>query len=376
LTETQDNSRVKIFAATNPKDRTSKFGEYAEPKDGWASLDIDSSESWDSSRGWRVTRLDGAKCENVAQRKLIYEGLQTIEGFENLLKLGENNPEYFTMGRGWFPEASAQVVIINEQLFAKAKGYYTFSGPTVAAAGVDMAFDGNDSVIFTLLRHGSAVGWTDARGEFQKFKDERRVIQIEQQFVLEKRDTIEQSKAIIKLCEEVFVKPRWLSTDRTGNGTGVHDALCSMFGPEVFGIMFGWSATDTRILEDDSHQCSEIYHDIVTEMSFAVRRFIETDLIKLNPGINWNQLERETVPRRYSQQGRGILRIESKKDFKKRNSGNSPDRFDSLIIAVHGVRMNEGISGKMVENPKQIKKLSSQQQHGVVDVLDFLDMST
>ncbi len=376
LTETQDNSRVKIFAATNPKDRTSKFGEYAEPKDGWASLDIDSSESWDSSRGWRVTRLDGAKCENVAQRKLIYEGLQTIEGFENLLKLGENNPEYFTMGRGWFPEASAQVVIINEQLFAKAKGYYTFSGPTVAAAGVDMAFDGNDSVIFTLLRHGSAVGWTDARGEFQKFKDERRVIQIEQQFVLEKRDTIEQSKAIIKLCEEVFVKPRWLSTDRTGNGTGVHDALCSMFGPEVFGIMFGWSATDTRILDDDSHQCSEIYHDIVTEMSFAVRRFIETDLIKLNPGINWNQLERETVPRRYSQQGRGILRIESKRDFKKRNSGNSPDRFDSLIIAVHGVRMNEGISGKMVENPKQIKKSSSQQQHGVVDVLDFLDMST
>jgi hypothetical protein len=246
----------------------------------------------------------------------------------------------------------------------------------VAAAGVDMAFDGNDSVIFTLLRQGSAIGWTDTRGEFHKFQSERRVIQIEQQFVLEKCDTIEQSKAIMKLCGELFVKPRWLSTDRTGNGTGVHDALCSMFGPEVFGIMFGWSATDTRILEDDSHQCSEIYHDIVTEMSFAVRRFMETDLIKLNIGINWNQLERETVPRRYQQKGRGILQIESKKDFKKRNSGSSPDRFDSLIIAVHGVRMNEGISGRMVENPKQIKQSSSKQQHGVVDVLEFLDMST
>jgi hypothetical protein len=103
---------------------------------------------------------------------------------------------------------------------------------------------------------------------------------------------------------------------------------------------------------------------------------METDLIKLNIGINWNQLERETVPRRYQQKGRGILQIESKKDFKKRNSGSSPDRFDSLIIAVHGVRMNEGISGRMVENPKQIKQSSSRQQHGVVDVLEFLDMST
>jgi hypothetical protein len=376
LTEESQGDRVKVFAATNPKDRNSKFGILAEPKNGWSSIDIDEHETWTSAKGWNVVRLDGARCENVEQKKIVFPGLQTWEGFERLLKLGTDNPEYFTMARGWFPESSAQVVIVNEQLFSNSKGLYTFSGPTVAAAGVDMAFDGNDSVIYTLLRHGSAIGWTDIRGEFHKFKTERRVIQVEQQFVLGKCDTIEQSKAIMKLSNELFVKPQWLSTDRTGNGTGVHDALCSMFGPEVFGIMFGWAATDTRILDDDSHQCSEIYHDIVTEMAFAVRRFMETDLIKLNPGISWNQLEKETVPRRYSQQGRGILRIESKKDFKKRNSNNSPDRFDSLIIAVHGVRMNAGMSGLMVENPAQTKQPAHKQQHGVVDVLEFLDMST
>ncbi len=377
LTETVDSSHVKIFAATNPKDRTSKFGEYAEPKDGWASLDVDSSEEWDSSRGWHVTRLDGARCENVVQGKLIYPGLQTLEGFNNLLKLGENNPEYYTMGRGWFPEANSQVVIISENVFNNAKGLFTFSGPTIAAAGIDLAFEGGDQAIMTLLRHGLATGWTDMRGEFRPFKSERRVIQVEQQFPLEKLDTIAQTNNIIKLCRDLSVKPRWLSVDRTGNGSGVHDALKNMFGADTFGIVFGWAATDTRILDDDTEVCSEVYDDIITEMAFSLRKFMEVDLIKLHPGINWNALERETVTRRYGQKGRGILRIESKKDYKKRHSGISPDRFDSLMIAVHGVRTNEGISGKMVENPiKPQQNNASRQSHGIVDTLEFIDMST
>lgn len=376
LTETVDSSHVKIFAATNPKDRTSKFGEYAEPKFGWSSLDIDLTEEWESARGWHVTRLDGAKCENVEEKRIIYPGLQTWEGFERLLKMGTDNAEYYTMARGWFPEASAQVVIVNASMFENSKGLYTFSGPTITAAGVDLAFEGNDMAFFTLLRHGMAIGWTDKRGEFQKFKDERRVVQVEQQIPLEKKDTLEQTRNIIRLCKETGVKAQWLAVDRTGNGTGVHDALRSMFGDQVFGIMFGWAASDTRILEDDTEVCSERYHDIITEMAFAVRKFMETDTLKLNPGINWNALERETITRRYSQQGRGMLKIEPKKEFKKRYSGQSPDRFDSLLVAIHGVRMNEGISTRMVQNPIDQSKNRRPVEHGIVDVLDFIDMST
>lgn len=376
LTEETDNSHVKVFAATNPKDRNSKFGSLSEPQNGWSSVDIDRDETWQSSRGWNVIRLDGAKCENVEQKRVVFPGLQTWEGFERLLKLGTDNPEYFTMARGWFPESSASVVIINEPMFERAKGIYVFSGPTTTAGGVDMAFDGNDSVVYTVARFGMSTGWTDIRGDFHRFKEERRVVQIEQQITLEKKDTLEQSKSIIRLSRDLGVKPAWLTVDRTGNGTGVHDALQSMFGPDVFGVMFSWSATDTRILDDDSETCSERYHDIVTEMAFAIRKFMETDTLKLNPGINWNNLSKETVTRRYSQVGRGFLRIESKKDFKKRNSGVSPDRFDSLLLAVHGIRMNEGISASMVNSPKQRVATSRMPQHGIVDTLDFIDMST
>jgi hypothetical protein len=311
----------------------------------------------------------------VEQKKVVFPGLQTWEGFERLLKLGTDNPEYFTMARGWFPESSAQVVIINEPMFERAKGIYVFSGPTTTAGGIDMAFDGNDSVIYTVARFGMATGWTDIRGDFHKFKQERRVVQIEQQITLEKKDTLEQARSIIRLSRDLSVKPAWLTVDRTGNGTGVHDALQSMFGPDVFGVMFSWAASDTRILEDDSEACSERYNDVVTEMAFSVRKFMETDTLKLNPGINWNNLGKETVTRRYSQIGRGFLRIESKKDFKKRHGGVSPDRFDSLLLAVHGIRMNEGISASMVDSPQKREAMSRLPQHGIVDTIEFIDMS-
>jgi len=376
LTEEIDMSHVKVMAATNPKDRNSKFGQLSEPETGWSSVDIDVDETWKSSKGWNVVRLDGARCENVTEKKVVFPGLQTWEGFARLLKLGTDNPEYFTMARGWFPEASAAVVIVSPAMFQRAKGFYFFSGPTITAGGLDPAFEGNDTIPFTCLRSGVATGWTDVQGTFHAFPSERRVIQAEQQIVMEKKETIEQSHAVIRLCKDMGIKPRWMTTDRTGNGTGLHDALKSMFGSDVFGVMFGWAPTDTKILDDDSETCEERYHDIITEMAFALRKFIEADLFKLNPGINWNTLEKQTVTRRYHQKGRGILQIESKKEFKKRHSGESPDRFDSLIVGVHGIRMNEGMSGRLVENPVKVaRKPVSQTQHGIVDSLEFIDMS-
>lgn len=375
LTEEVDQSHVRIFAATNPKDRTSKLGQLCEPKNGWASVDMDVHETWEAASGWNVVRLDGARCENVEQRKIVYPGFQTYEGFERLLKLGTDNPEYYTMARGWFPEQSAQVVIVGTKLFSRSKGFYTWSGPTITAAGVDPAFEGGDLMPMTILRVGNAVGWTDAHGEYHKFLTERRVIQIEQQIMMEKAETMDQSRKTIKLCKEMSIKPRWLTVDRTGNGTGYHDCLKGMFGPSVFGVMFSWAPTDTRILDDDTDTPEELYADIVTEMAWAVRKYMETDLLKLNPGINWNALEKQTTTRRYSQVGRGIVKIESKKDFKKRSNGESPDRFDSLLVAVHGVRMNAGMSGSFVENPVKPERAPRDQPTvGIVDSLDFMDV--
>lgn len=376
LTEEAEGRQVRVLAATNPKSRQSRFAQMAEPRDGWSSVDIDVHEEWEAASGWHVTRLDGAKCENVQQRKIVFPGLMTYEGYMNLLKKGVDNAEYYTMGRGWFPEENAQAVIITESLFSAAKGIVTFSGPTISSGSVDLAFEGGDSVVFTHMRHGEAAGWTDTSGRYHPLRLGQRAIQIEQQIMMEKRPTLEQSRAIMRLCNDLGVKPQWLAVDRTGNGTGVHDTLQTLFGPEVLGVMFSWAATNTKILNEDTDTCAERYYDIITEMAFAVSKFMETQVLFLNPSHNWNKLEGQTTTRRYFQVGRGIVRIQSKKEFKKLHANESPDNFDSMIIGVHNIRLNAGISAQMVSDARsKIKQVYRRPVHGVVDELEFEDMT-
>lgn len=73
--------RIKIFAASNPKDRTSEFGKRCEPIAGWGSVDCEDDFEWKSRDGWQVLRLDAARCENVIEQKIVFPGLQTNEGY-------------------------------------------------------------------------------------------------------------------------------------------------------------------------------------------------------------------------------------------------------------------------------------------------------
>jgi len=375
LTDDSEGQNVKIFAATNPRDSHSRFGVLAEPENGWASVDIENDETWTSSSGFNVIRLDGARSENVVEQREVFPGLQTYEGFERLRRVGEKSPEYYTMARGWFPQADAATSVMTERLLARMKGTFVFSGPAISFAAVDLAFEGGDSRIFTFGRTGLASGWTDSTGKFHSFGSlSRRVIQLEQQSAMPKADTLDQARAIMRMCKNANVQPAWLAVDRTGAGTGVHDVLCRIFGSDVLGIMFSWSATDSRILEDDQEICAAQYDDIVTEMAFAVRKLAETDVLKLHSSVNWLEFEKQSVARRYRQTGRGFLRLESKSDYKSRANGKSPDYFDSAIMAVHCARMNTNLVGEMVANRPIEKNYVHEPRVGVVDSLDFLDM--
>lgn len=86
--------RIKIFAASNPKDRTSEFGKRCEPIAGWGSVDCEDDFEWKSRDGWQVLRLDAARCENVTQKKIMFAGLQTHEGYQAYESKGRT-AEYF-----------------------------------------------------------------------------------------------------------------------------------------------------------------------------------------------------------------------------------------------------------------------------------------
>ena len=364
---------IKVFGASNPKDRTSDFGQRCEPKDGWGSIDAEEDFEWESKEGYHVLRLDAARCENVVEKKIIYPGLQTYQGFMGYMARGRT-AEAMTMARGWFPEEGQAMSIITPSMMNNAMGMLRFVGPVVPLAAFDLALEGNDQVMCSYGRFGMCDGWTDQAGKFHEFKSPRTALQLDSQMPFPKRPTIEQAQAIIKFCKQMRISPNWLAVDRTGNGSGIHDSLCTLFGNEVMGINYSWAASETHILGEDSQRANELYNGVVTELLFGLAKYIEFEYLKISPGFRNEELVRQATARRYKQKGKGMVRVESKGEYCKRTRSSSPDALDSLSILVYLMRQRSGITATMTET-KRVEPSADMKLKSIVDSVEFVDFS-
>lgn len=358
--DTSTRGRIKVFAASNPRDRTSQFGQRCEPKHGWGSIDIEQDKDWFSRDGWRVIRLDAADCENVVHRRVVFHGLQTYEGFMSYVSRGRT-AEASTMARGWFPDEGISMGVISPAMMDNAIGVVRFIGPVVPLAAFDLALEGVDQVLCSYGRFGLADGWTARDGRFREFPKARTMLQLDSQIPFPKAKTLEQAQAIIKFCKQMRISPNWLCVDRTGNGAGIHDMLCSLFGTEVMGLNYSWAATDTPIMGDDSQKANELYNGLVTELLFALSKYLEFEWLKISPSFSNEDLVKQAIGRRYTQKGKGLVRVEAKKEYIKRTRMSSPDALDSLSMLVHLMRVRGGNVATMTEKAPEpfVKEIES-----------------
>lgn len=352
LSNTDGVEQFKIFAAFNPKDQNGACGVRCEPAEGgWSNFDLDTSFRWKSVRGWDVVRLDGYQVENVVKGAMVYPGLQTKAGLERIIQNagGVNTPGYYTFARGAFPVLGANLVIIPQHLLNEVQGEFQFVSST-PVAGVDIALEGDDNAVMTVGRYGLATGWRSRPsrefpdGELKTFLDSngrpvrRQVIQIDQQFRLPKAETLTMARSIRELCENAAVDPEWLCVDRTVNGAGVHDYLKATWGP-VKGVNPSFSATEIKILAEDTEFPNQLYERLVTELWYAMRKFFEHAYIKISPTVPVERLFHELTTRQFNTSARGKIKVETKIDYKSRGN-KSPDYADSLSLLLHGVRLN------------------------------------
>lgn len=372
-TMTRENAgHIKVFAASNPKDRTSHFGKLCEPKRGWGSIDCEEDFEWLSRDNWHVLRLDAARCENVVEKRVVYPGLQTYDGFMNYESRGRT-AEYFTMARGWFPQEGVSMAIITPAMMDNSVGIVRFIGSVVPLAAFDLALEGNDQLMCTYGRFGLSDGWTPLSGKFQAFDKPRTVLQVDSQMPFPKGDTVKQTQAIIRFCQQMKIGPGWVCVDRTGNGSGVHDNLKNLFGSEVMGVNYSTAATETHILGDDSQRANEMYNGIVTELIFGLGKFLEFGYLKISPGFRHEELVREATGRRYKQKGRGLVRVESKAEYCKRTRQKSPDALDSLSLLVFLMRQRSDSVPTMTA-PKAERPVHERPMRGI-ERMEFVDFS-
>jgi hypothetical protein len=375
--------RFKICAPFNPKDPNGPCAQRCEPKDSWASIDIETSEQWDSKRGWRVTRLDAYKSENVLEGTEKFYGLQTKEGLEKLIQNagGVGTPGYYTMARGWFPPSGVDVAVIPQHLMHDLPGEFIFVDTPEICAGVDVALEGEDSAIMCLGRCGRASGFrrpkTDSfpLGEVVEFKGpagnpvRRYAVQLDSIFALPKGDTTRLVAEIKKVCLGARVNGSYLGIDRTGNGAGVHDILVRTFHSSTKGINPSTTPTERRILEEDQMLPCDEYSLLMTELWFGLRKYIEYGFTKVHPNVPQDPLFHEMTGR-HMDLGGIKTRVESKKAYRSRGN-KSPDRADAFTLMLHAVRLNLdgppsatnlGIADKIQGRAKQRIGLTDRQE--------------
>lgn len=358
ISQIQGPEMVKIAIAFNPESTSQLVVKMSEPEGGWSADDLDKLYDWTSEYGWRVCRLDAAQCENVKQKKAIYAGLQTYEGYTSYLRSGgDNSPNYWCFARGFPPMKGSVNTIIPPGWPMEARGEAVFIENPQVMAAIDLAFMGQDSAQMAIARWGLASGWRDYNGKEVKFIDRlnvtahrpRHVLQIDQIIPLEKHDdTVTMAEEIMGKCKIMRIPPEWVAIDKTSIGLGTFSHLNKVWG-SVHGIAWNEKATPHKILSEDKEGADGQCEGIMSELWWAFRRWLDPrcTAILINPIIPTQPLHTQLTHRRY-RHGKNGIKVEPKEEYKARN-GKSPDEADALMMLVALVRKNSDVLPGLVE---------------------------
>ena len=286
------------------------------------------------------------------------------------------------MARGRYPLATAQYNIIPSIYLDASKGKYVWANTPTPIGSFDPAFEaGGDMPIFTAGLYGKASAWINLSNVEEKFKTDRWVVQVEQQFPIEKGDYFGMGDSVIKACKGLGIRPEWFITDRSGNATGLYHYLRMTFG-QIMGQQWGEAATEKKILDEDTETAHDQFPNVISEMWFAYSIWLELGYLKHAPLLQTGPMHGKKLglfgqleARKYDRVRKTMRRAQSKDDYKAENGGESPDEADSAIQLVHLVRQRAETSILVAPNAtKAIPRTRWQQTSSPVDKVEFIDV--
>lgn len=349
------NSGFKIFGAYNPTNSGDEVAKRAEPLFGYSEMDENVHFRWKSKRGWDVLRIDGERCENVLEGRIIYPGLQTRAGLEKIAANagGRQADGYRTMGRGMYPFRGLETTVIPAGMLPKWIGEFVWFQEPMAVGSVDLSLDGGDAAIYTVGKFGLASGikWPPSLefpdGRTIMFKDKaghvspRWGLQAVKQFSLPPSETVGMKENVLNTNRRAGVRGDYFACDRTGNGAGVADLLKYEWSQQIHDINYSESASSDKLMQEDTKTCKEAYERAFSELWFATRQWGEFHYLLISPSMDMTKLSQQLTQRRF-QASAGKAKVESKKDYKSRGF-ESPNEADSLTLLVHAARKGSGL---------------------------------
>ncbi len=350
---------IVVYAGANPKKRQSYFAQRCEYPGGWGEFSIEDSEEWTgpaSMGSWHVTRIDPAKSENIVEKKEVYPGFMTYEGWLSYMATGATHPDALTFARGAWPDEMAEYRVTPLEYFRDAYGEFVYLEPPRSVASCDVALSlGGDEAILTTGRYGNALGWRKPDSTMIRFAKLRPGLQIDQQIVIPKENALDMADRIIAMLVTLGVRPEDFIIDYSGNGIAVHDPINKRYGG-IRGQKWTDEASQKKILIEDTKLPEDLYKTVITEMAFCFAIWLQVGMIKIAPMVG-KELERQAVDRSYYYMPNGLRNLSDKQTYAAAHKGSSPDRYDSAIMLPHLVRMRDmteltAVQGASVYKPE------------------------
>lgn len=265
--------------------------------------------------------------------------ISPIVVWERYNEWGVDSPAWQSLVMGEFPSQAEQSLIPTDLVIQamnnygideeSGKSYAEMSGWNIPQGGqeygLDMARFGADRTVLTPRRGG----W------------------VSQQIAWPKNDLVEWVETdLLKIIDPMATRAI-IKIDDTGNGGGTTDALGYFQShrngkePYIYRVVpYNFSNSSSK---------PEKFADITSEVYWNLRSWFMNRAIAIPYD---KELFAELVGRRWYLTRGGLIKVESKDDYKKRTGGKSPDKSDSLALAFASSEIRHEKLGRNDNPPK------------------------
>jgi hypothetical protein len=325
----------------NPRSRLDEMGKFCEPKDGWASVSVE-TEEWESKpqqngRTGIVLRFDAEKSPNILNGKTVSRHLPSLRRVESRRALagGENSPSYWSNERGFWPPIGLTKTVFSEVGIINAKGFerHVFTGRNFRIIGAfDPAFGGGDRPALRFAKMGEISNGNTGIECMPPViltidASSKNPVHFQLAEQLKRQCESFQYNGVEYSCE-----PQNLGIDATGEGGGLCDIVQRIWSPKIIRIEFAGAASEDSCSPEDIRPAKEVYWNKRTEMYFRSRDAMNHEQLR---GLD-QLTARELCTIEFDDSKQRIVMM-NKRDYKEQ-FGESPDLSDCFVMIIEVAR--------------------------------------
>lgn len=334
-------TKFQMIVIGNSKNKLDPHGRLSKPKLGWASVNPDIDEEWETERGiclYFDCYKSPAITEPYGHKLPFLINQEQIEKDEQ--RLGKDDPKFWRFTRGFWPPDDLAKTVLSLSIVEK----YQLDKPArwsgawrIKLAALDPAFtsEGDECI----LRFADMGQFEDGTVGID-FGGEENIISLQLDAKSKEPITYQIVRQTRKECEDRGVVPENFGMDTWGFGQGAGDMLEEEWSDDVKRIISAGMPTGRFVDSEMGQTANQVYDRKATELWFAMKTFSTSGQIR---GLDESTIE-EFCSREYEWKSRK-MRLETKLEYKKRmgreeSPVGSPDRADAASLILEVARLN------------------------------------